>query len=658
MTDFKHAIETFNKHSDKKYHRDAIIVMDNFVKSMSGQTQSISVQISDATRKLVERNRQKLRSIVETIIFCGRQNIALRGSFESYSDVEERTSKNHGNFWALIKFRISAGDTILQDHFATTSRNATYTSPTIQNDIINIVGDHIRQILISKVRTAQFFSLIADEVTDCSNKEQLAIVLRHVDPDNNQIREDLVDFVECDTGITGKALADKMLEFLKKQCLDLSKLCGQTYDGAASMSGKIKGAAAIITSKYPLALYTHCASHRLNLAVAHSFSETCVQNMISIVNRVSTFFWAHPKRQKKLDEAIDSIQPTSSVSKLKDLCRTRWIERIDALDRFHTLHESIVECFQIICSEGRAEWSQDSITDAVTLKSAITTTEFISSLVIASKLMMFLLGLTRSLQAEAKDILQASTEVNHLISTLKEVREKVDDHHRKWFDEIEAMCSKVAIIPSMPRLSGRQQNRSNTPASSPSQYFLRTISIPMLDHLLQELKTRFDDSQRTTLQGFCLIPSIMVSMNLEIVLSKLGELGNMYSSDLPYVSSLKSEGLSWYIKWRDQATEHGAASLPSSLHHTLPQVSQMFPNIKTLLLILCSLAVTSCTAERSFSALKRIKSSLRSTMGNNRLSSLSLVHVHRDIDIDIDQVIDEFARRHPRRLQLESIINS
>ena len=38
MTDFKHAIETFNKHSDKKYHRDAIIVMDNFVKSMSGQT--------------------------------------------------------------------------------------------------------------------------------------------------------------------------------------------------------------------------------------------------------------------------------------------------------------------------------------------------------------------------------------------------------------------------------------------------------------------------------------------------------------------------------------------------------------------------------------------------------------------------------------------
>lgn len=213
----------------------------------------------------------------------------------------------------------------------------------------------------------------------------------------------------------------------------------------------------------------------------------------------------------------------------------------------------------------------------------------------------------------------------------------------------------MAITPSILRLSGRQQYRFNPPASSQSQYLLRTISIPMLDHLLQELETRFDDTQWVTLQGFCLIPSIMFLMDLEIVHSKLDELGNMYSSDLPYTSSLNSEGLSWYIKWRDQATEHGYTSLPSSLHHTLPQVPQMFPNIRTLLLILCSLAVTSCTAERSFSTLKRIKSSLRSSMG---LSSLSLIHVHLAwyIDIDIDVVIDEFARRHPRGLQLENII--
>ncbi len=42
-------------------------------------------------------------------------------------------------------------------------------------------------------------------------------------------------------------------------------------------------------------------------------------------------------------------------------------------------------------------------------------------------------------------------------------------------------------------------------------------------------------------------------------------------------------------------------------------------------------------------------------MGNERLTSPTLLHLHRDIDISLPDVIDEFARRHPRRLQLADI---
>ena len=48
-----------------------------------------------------------------------------------------------------------------------------------------------------------------------------------------------------------------------------------------------------------------------------------------------------------LEEAIDSTAPSSSVCKLKDLCRTRWIERIDAVQRFKDLQDkgrSMIEC--------------------------------------------------------------------------------------------------------------------------------------------------------------------------------------------------------------------------------------------------------------------------------------------------------------------------
>ena len=43
-------------------------------------------------------------------------------------------------------------------------------------------------------------------------------------------------------------------------------------------------------------------------------------------------------------------------------------------------------------------------------------------------------------------------------------------------------------------------------------------------------------------------------------------------------------------------------------------------------------------------------------MGNERLAWLTLLYVHRDIAVNVDAVIDEFARKHPRRMQLTNIL--
>ena len=132
--------------------------------------------------------------------------------------------------------------------------------------------------------------------------------IRYVEPETASIREDLITFQECDSGITGKALADKMLGFIRNH-LDPSEMRGQTYDGTSTMSGKTNGAAARISFQYPLVLYTHCTSHCLNLAVVASSEEVSVCNMIGVVKRLSIFFFAHPKHQKKLEEAIQNTQP-------------------------------------------------------------------------------------------------------------------------------------------------------------------------------------------------------------------------------------------------------------------------------------------------------------------------------------------------------------
>ena len=403
---FVKALELFKQHNERDYHKQAVISLEEFMKVMSNKQPSIITQLNQQAMRQIESNRSKIRGIIETIILCGRQNIPLRGHRDAATDLERDPCVSHGNFWALLEFRVASGDTVLKDHLARAPANAKYTSPDIQNQVIDVLGDHIQRKIVLNIQKAKFFSAVADEVTDCSNKEQLSLVLRYVHPETRMIREDLIQFIECDTGITGRALADKITAAISVHDLDLHNLRGQGYDGAGNMSGKTKGAAAIISSTYPLAVYLHCASHCLNLAVVKSLDVPCIRNMIGVVNRVSTFFFAHPKRQKKLEEVIKETQPSVNVHKLKDLCRTRWIERIDALERFTHLHPSIVSCFETISSEGSTSWSSDSLLDASTLLLAITNTGFVSALVIAYKSLMYLYPLTKVYRQRQKTSLQ------------------------------------------------------------------------------------------------------------------------------------------------------------------------------------------------------------------------------------------------------------
>jgi len=54
-----------------------------------------------------------------------------------------------------------------------------YTSPDIQNEIIKILGYHVLQSITKKLHSSPFLTMMSDETTDCCNKEQVTIVVRH-----------------------------------------------------------------------------------------------------------------------------------------------------------------------------------------------------------------------------------------------------------------------------------------------------------------------------------------------------------------------------------------------------------------------------------------------------------------------------------------------
>ena len=79
----------------------------------------------------------------------------------------------------------------------------------------------------------------------------------------------------------------------------------------------------------------------------------------------------------------------------------------------------------------------------------------------------------------------------------------------------------------------------------------------------------------------------------------------------------------------------------------------MLPEFAKALKILAVIPATSCSAERSFSSLRRLKTYLRNSMGQERLSNLALLHIEREyvnkiLEEDMEKMIDALGKRSGR----------
>ena len=105
------------------------------------------------------------------------------------------------------------------------------------------MGNHIRSEIIDEIKTAKFYSIIADQLQDISNKEQLSISFRYVL--DGTVKEVFADLVEVER-ITGTTLAETIIQCLATWGLPIEYMRGQCYDGASNMAGAQSGCSAII----------------------------------------------------------------------------------------------------------------------------------------------------------------------------------------------------------------------------------------------------------------------------------------------------------------------------------------------------------------------------------------------------------------------------
>eukprot|EP00112_Aurelia_sp_Birch-Aquarium-sp1_P008235 Seg1902.6 transcript_id=Seg1902.6/GoldUCD/mRNA.D3Y31 product="52 kDa repressor of the inhibitor of the protein kinase" protein_id=Seg1902.6/GoldUCD/D3Y31 len=213
---------------------------------------------------------------------------------------------------------------------------------------------------------------MSDEVEDSAHVEQMPVAVRFVDS-NRKIHEEFLGYIMLPEGLSVKQIATSILSTVKELGLDMRKCRAQTYDGAANMSSKCIGAAKLFRNDYPKAIYIHCTSHQLNPCVAKSCSIQPAHNMIANVKRVNEYFDKSPKRlqffRRNLKESLLEVPYT----RIEDVCRTCWVERIDGLDRFEDIFGVILSVLTMIKNnEGELqeeedrqyEWNRASRSDA------------------------------------------------------------------------------------------------------------------------------------------------------------------------------------------------------------------------------------------------------------------------------------------------------
>ena len=133
----------FDNHTSGKSenHKFSVMAMQNFLAAMRRQTAGapIDQQFNRLMQANIDENREKIKSIVKTVVFFGQNNIPLREKGDDNPD----DGNLQGNFQALLEFRIDSGDVKLKEHLENALRNATYRSKMIQNEIIETVWNYI-----------------------------------------------------------------------------------------------------------------------------------------------------------------------------------------------------------------------------------------------------------------------------------------------------------------------------------------------------------------------------------------------------------------------------------------------------------------------------------------------------------------------------------
>lgn len=610
--DLKHLSERIQKHECSKKHMHNAIQFQMFGKTniLSSIDTGYRLNIKKHN-ELVDKNRHTLSRIIDCIKFCGVHELPLRGHDETMD------LNNRGVLSDMVSYTATL-DSVLNDHLQN-SKVAKNTSKTHQYDILQCMYEVYIEEIKKEIDDASFVSLQADETTDVSCRSQFVIILRYLK--DSQPVERFLAFIDVhDRTATG--LTTVLKEELKSFSIN-EKLIAQAYDGSAVMSGSRNGVQSLMKEVYPNAHYVHCYAHQLNLILKKVLSSNKrIRTFFSTLSGFGVFFTSSPKRNNLLREISQKQVPR--------VCETRWNFRSKIVNCIKENKIEILECFnKIINEEG---WDDKSMWESVGFKKSLEDFEFNFFLSFFYSILKHVDVLYNILQSNKSNNITVKEAFKTFESSINLVRNCIADF------------IPTSVSDDCEETHKKRKKRHNT-----TDELLTEDAKEACDKIISEISARF--SSFDIFKSFFIVDPTNFNYNRQYFPTE--HITNIISN-YPMLSEYKL--ISELTVMYENATFSDIPNI-NALSQFIQdnQLVDTFTEVSQLIEIVLVTPAATADAERCFSTLKRIKTFLRNSTGQDRLNALAVLSIHKDYLQDIKQfnhkVIEKFANMKQRRAE-------